>query len=112
VTPIEIQRKAVEMDLEVFRSKLPLQQALVDAHIQKAIKERRLVGEVIAIMAPAEATVHGAFREWKMAHIADSKAREDILRFELAQTQSQVYIREAMLREGEKNIVTPGAFKV
>jgi hypothetical protein len=108
--PMQVSRQAVEADINVYKLKADLHQAMIDAHVRRAVKEVRLVRCFIGGQAPDHHAY--ALNEWEAAHVAHTKAQREILEFELMQIKQQIAIREAMLAEGEKNVVLPGAFKI
>ena len=106
---IPISRKQVEAELAMYRAKVDLQKAMLDAHIQKAHKERALVTFVIESenYGDKRPVALSLLKDWRKAQIGDAKAKEDLLRVTLVELQSQVSILEAMLEQVDKKIAVP-----
>lgn len=112
-----IQRKIVEAQINEFRARIVMQKAMIEAHAQRSLTERVLVEAVVGIIAAPKirattaVVLSEALSDWKASQQSESKAREDLLRFELAVLESELTIHIAQLAEGEKNVVVPGAFR-
>jgi predicted nuclease of restriction endonuclease-like RecB superfamily len=107
--PIKINKQAVEADINVFKAKVALTQALIDAHVLKTAKESKLVKTFLGFHSSLDAYL---VNEWERAYIAHSRAMQAIHEMDLLQLKQQIAIREAMIADGERNVVVPGAFKV
>jgi hypothetical protein len=114
-----IERKGIQIDIDVFKAKIKLHQAMLDAHLQKAVNDRALVSGLVEtfiaerppVTMAGQPILRSLLNEWQKSQIADAKSKADVMRIELAQMESQVQIREAMLRQAESNVITPGGFK-
>jgi hypothetical protein len=109
--PIQISRQMVENEISVFKAKIALQKEMIAGHENKQVQERAFVKAVlIAMDVFAKVTLN--YNAWSVGHRKAQEAQSAIFQFELASLEQQVAIREAMLREGERNVVVPGAFPV
>jgi hypothetical protein len=107
-----VSRKMLETNIELFRSKVQLHQALLDAHIRRDLEERRFYYDLWKT-AKLGAGVYGhdsvipeppylsALKQFYKAH-------EDIIRVQLSELQAQLKMYEEMLREAERSIVVAG----
>ena len=109
--PIQISRQMVENEITVFKAKIQLQKEIIAGHDQKQLQERNLVKAVL-LSTNVFATLSATYNAWSSAQRRAAEAQSAIFQFELASMEQQVAIREAMLREGEKNVVVPGAFQI
>ena len=121
--PMQLTRKmieGIEIDIRVFKSKIEMQKAMIEAHREKAKHDRMLVKAILDGLA-AQITVQDqsarlsrdrivSYNAWAAAHKKEEEAHSAILQFDLMQMESQIQIREAMLREGDKNVIEPGGF--
>ena len=90
---------------------------MIEAHREKAKHDRLLVKAILDGLA-AQITVQDQsarlsrdrINAWAAAHKKEEEAHSAILQFDLMQMESQIQIREAMLREGDKNVIEPGGF--
>lgn len=111
---IPIYKSQVEAEIGIFESKIRIQREMLESSMDKEVKERRLVLEFCksqgfgTIAGPAQSVLS----EYLKAHDRVSKAQEDAQRMNLKELESQVVIRKAMLREGERKIVDPGRLKI
>jgi hypothetical protein len=106
-TPIP--RKQVEAELQMYQAKVELQKTMLNAHMQRAIKERALVtflveSQEFGAKRPVALSV---LKNWQEAQIAEMKAKEDMLRVTLVELTSQVQILQAMLEQSDKKIAVP-----
>ena len=122
--PMQLTRKmieGIEIDIGVFKSKIEMQKAMIEAHREKAKHDRLLVKAIldglaaqIRVSGPIRPGYRGnrivSYQSWAAAHKKEEEAHSAILQFDLMQMESQVQIREAMLREGDKNVIEPGGF--
>jgi hypothetical protein len=107
--PIQINRQAVQADIDVFQVKIEMQKAMIEAHHEKAKHDRLLVKAILDGLFSTDRIV--SYHSWATAHKKEEEAHSAILQFDLMQMESQVQIREAMLREGDKNVIEPGGFR-
>lgn len=111
--PMQLTRKmieGIEIDLGVFKSKIEMQKAMIEAHREKAKHNRLLVKAILDGLAAQITNRIASYQSWAAAHKKEEEAHSAILQFDLMQMESQVRIREAMLREGDKNVIEPGGF--
>jgi hypothetical protein len=112
---IPIPRKQVEAEIDLFNAKIRIQRAILEASMERSIRERRLVEEFCKAQGFGTTMVgiqHVVLREYLSAKQAEDKAQEDAQRVNLKELESQVQIREAMLAQAENKIASPGGFKV
>lgn len=118
VPQIAVPRGQIETELNVFRAKVELQKAMLNAHIQRNVKERALMTSVVGALHfmlekqfskpwPVQPDLLASLREWQTAHQAHGKAQEDLLRVTLAELESQVTLRETVLREADQKVKIP-----
>ena len=107
---ITVPRQMIENEIAVFKAKVDLQRAMLNAHIQQSRTFRALVGGFLkqqGFANPGQPGA-GALNEWTRAHQVASKAQEDLLRVTLKEFESQIQIREAALADSEKKVHIPG----
>jgi hypothetical protein len=102
----------LEAKMREFQAKAQLHRALLHAHIQRDIEERRYfyelwclikrsVGDYVPGQAlPPEPKYLGVLKLFYKAH-------EDIIRIQLFELEQQVLMFENMLKEAERAIVVP-----
>jgi hypothetical protein len=111
---IGISKQQVEHAIGLLKAKVQMHQSLLDAHIQRDVAERafiydlwRIVNSGAGIPIPAGYSAHPEpkYLQFLKAHY---KAQEDILRTQLMEFQSQLFLHEEMLKEAERQILVAG----
>jgi len=115
---VKVQRQMLEQDIKIFQAKADLQKKLMQTYGDRAIAERRLVSEFLFVSG--EISESPSFRsatlrdrllsvlnEWCQKQQAETAAQIDIYRVQLAEFESQIRIREAMLAQDDRLIVDP-----
>src|SRR5277367_3788981 len=96
-------RSQLESEIQLFQAKIKIQKELMESSMDKEVKERRLVAEFCksqgfgTVPGPGQSII----TEYVRAHERTSKAQEDAQRVNLKELESQVQIREKMLKMGE-----------
>ena len=111
---IGISKQQVEHAIQLLKAKVQMHQALLDAHIGRDVAERaffydlwRIVNRGAGMPVPSGYTEYPEpkYLQFLKAHY---KAQEDILRTQLMELQSQLFLHEEMLKEAERQILVAG----
>jgi hypothetical protein len=106
---VNVKRQIIENDIKLFQAKADLQNKLIKTYSHRGVTERRLVLEFAANLLHVEKRpeLGKALSEWFEAHQAETAAQIDIYRVQLAEFESQIQIRQAMLVDGDRLVVDP-----
>lgn len=96
-----VSRPHLEATIAVFKEKVAIHERVVHFYKLKGTRER----EAIIEAAPMLGLKQGTLDRLLSAHRDFDAANGDMLTMQLAQLKSELAIHEAMLAEGERNIV-------
>lgn len=100
-----INPQLLKSEIELWKAKCRMHEALIEAAEMKGTLERDVIGQAAPMLGLQSHSV--LMRHYLEAHKAFDTANLDILRLQLAELKSSLAIREAMLREAEQSVVIP-----